>query len=138
MQFARHYAPARLARLGFASAAAQHQILLQSDAILEHFVADVRRFLDYVIIMDARTAIQGRQILFEGAQGLLLDQERGEFPHVTLLYRPAGAVLTLANEWGLKQLEVTYVTWAYLTRHGAGPLPHELPDKPYPRRHRCH
>ncbi len=128
----RHYAPARLARLGFAGAAAQHQMLLQSDAILEHFVADVRRFLDQVTMMDAKTAIQGRQILFEGAQGLLLDQERGEFPHVTRSYTGLRNVLTLANEWGLKQLEVTYVTRAYLTRHGAGPLPHELPDKPYP------
>ena len=33
---------------------------------------------------------------------------------------------------GLERLDVTYVTRAYLTRHGAGPLPRERPEKPYP------
>jgi adenylosuccinate synthase len=72
------------------------------------------------------------RLLFEGAQGLLLDQDRGFFPHVTRSNTGLRNVLTLADEWGLERLEVTYVTRAYLTRHGAGPLPHELPDKPYP------
>ncbi len=126
------YAPARLARLGFPTAAAQHRALLQSDAILEHFCTDVRRFLDRVTVMDAPTAIQGRSLLFEGAQGLWLDQDRGYFPHVTRSHTGLRNVLTLAGEWGLEQLAVTYVTRAYLTRHGAGPLPHELPGLPYP------
>ncbi len=128
----RGYAPVRLAWLGFPAAAAQHQTLLQSDAILAHFVADVRRFLDRVTVMDAPTAIQGRNLLFEGAQGLWLDQDRGYFPHVTRSHTGLRNVLTLAGDWGLEQLAVTYVTRAYLTRHGAGPLPHELPGLPYP------
>lgn len=128
----RSYAPARLARLGFPAAAAQHRTLLQSDAILEHFCTDVRRFLDRVTVMDAPMAIQGRSLLFEGAQGLWLDQDRGYFPHVTRSHTGLRNVLTLAREWGLEQLAVTYVTRAYLTRHGAGPLPHELPGLPYP------
>ncbi|CDH44077.1 adenylosuccinate synthetase, partial [Candidatus Contendibacter odensensis] len=128
----RCYAPARLARLGFEAAAAQNRTLLQSDAILKHFVADGRRFLDSVTVMDAKAAISGRSLLFEGAQGLLLDQERGCFPYVTRSHTGLRNVLTLAGEWGLEWIEVTYVTRAYLTRHGAGPLLHELPDKPYP------
>jgi adenylosuccinate synthase len=128
----RCYAPARLARLGFGAAAAQQKSLFLSDAILEHFVADGRRFLDSVTVIDAKAALSGRRLLFEGAQGLLLDQERGCFPHVTRSHTGLRNVLTLADEWGLERLEVTYVTRAYLTRHGAGPLPHELPDKPYP------
>ena len=128
----RNYAPARLARLGFPTAAVQHRNLLQSDAILEHFCTDVRRFLDRVTVSDATAAIQGRSLLFEGAQGLWLDQDRGYFPHVTRSHTGLHNVLILAKEWGLRQLAVTYVTRAYLTRHGAGPLPHELPDLPYP------
>jgi adenylosuccinate synthase len=41
-------------------------------------------------------------------------------------------VLTLAAELGLERLDVSYVTRAYLTRHGAGPLPHEVVNPPYP------
>ncbi len=128
----RHYAPNRLARLGFGDACLREAGLFQSDAILERYVEDVRCFLSAVTVMDARAAIQGRQMLFEGAQGLLLDQERGFFPYVTRSHTGLRNVLALAGEWGLERLAVTYATRAYLTRHGAGPLPGELPEKPYP------
>lgn len=128
----RDYAPARLVRLGFGDAYLREAGLFQSDAILERYVEDVRRFLDAVTVMNAPAAIQGRQILFEGAQGLLLDQERGFFPYVTRSHTGLRNVLTLAGEWRLERLEVTYATRAYLTRHGAGPLPGELAEKPYP------
>jgi len=128
----RHYAPNRLARLGFGDAYLREAGLFQSDTILERYVEDVRCFLNAVTVMDARAAIQGRQMLFEGAQGLLLDQDRGFFPYVTRSYTGLRNVLALADEWGLERLEVTYATRAYLTRHGAGPLPGELSEKPYP------
>lgn len=127
----RNYTPARLARLGFADAFAQNAHLFQSDAILEHFVVDASRFLEAVTFADARAATHGRHLLFEGAQGLLLDQDRGFFPHVTRSNTGLRNVLALARELDLTQLEVTYATRAYLTRHGAGPLPRELPEKPY-------
>jgi adenylosuccinate synthase len=128
----RCYAPTRLAQLGFGDTYLREVGLFQSDAILERYVEDVQRFLDAVAVIDAQTAIQGRQILFEGAQGLLLDQERGFFPYVTRSHTGLRNVLTLAGEWGLERLEVTYATRAYLTRHGAGPLPGEWPEKLYP------
>jgi adenylosuccinate synthase len=40
-------------------------------------------------------------------------------------------VLDVAAEAQIAALDVTYVTRAYLTRHGAGPLAGELPDQPY-------
>lgn len=128
----RDYAPARLARLGFAAAFARNADLFLSDAILERFVEDAGRFLQAITVADARAATRGRHLLFEGAQGLLLDQDRGFFPHVTRSNTGLRNVLALAEELDLKQLEVTYATRAYLTRHGAGPLPRELPEKPYP------
>lgn len=128
----RVYAPARLARLGFGEAFARNAGLFLSDAILEHFVADTRCFLARTTVADIQTATHSRRLLFEGAQGLLLDQDRGFFPHVTRSNTGLRNVLALADDLGLERLEVTYVTRAYLTRHGAGPLPHELPEKPYP------
>jgi adenylosuccinate synthase len=70
-------------------------------------------------------------VIFEGAQGLLLDQDRGFFPHVTRSNTGLRNVVVLAEEAGIGALDVTYATRAYMTRHGAGPLPGELPDQPY-------
>lgn len=128
----RNYAPARLAQLGCGDACFREAGRFQSDAILERYVEDVRRFLDVAAVVDAQAAVQNRRILFEGAQGLLLDQERGFFPYVTRSHTGLRNVLALAGEWGLERLEVTYATRAYLTRHGAGPLPGECSEKPYP------
>ena len=128
----RDYAPVRLARLGFADAFARNADLFRSDAILERYVEDARRFVEAITVADARTATRGRHLLFEGAQGLLLDQDRGFFPHVTRSNTGLRNVLALAEELRLERLEVTYATRAYSTRHGAGPLPRELPEKPYP------
>lgn len=128
----RDYAPVRLARLGFADAVSHHAHLLLSDSILERFIEDARRFLQLTTMADIGRSTAGRALLFEGAQGLLLDQDRGFFPHVTRSNTGLRNVLTLAQELALSQLDVTYVTRPYATRHGAGPLPHELPEKPYP------
>ena len=70
--------------------------------------------------------------MFEGAQGLLLDQDRGHFPHVTRSNTGLHNVLILAEELHVGRLDVTYTTRCYLTRHGAGPMRHETSDPPYP------
>jgi adenylosuccinate synthase len=69
------------------------------------------------------------RVIFEGAQGLLLDQDYGTFPHVTRSNTGLKNVRALVGD---APLDVKYVTRAYTTRHGAGPLPFELPEKPYP------
>jgi adenylosuccinate synthase len=86
----------------------------------------------------AHTTMIGNQVIhdystviFEGAQGLLLDQDKGFFPHVTRSYTGLNNVLAIAQKTGIKQLEVFYTARSYLTRHGAGPLPFELPAAPY-------
>jgi adenylosuccinate synthase len=71
------------------------------------------------------------QVVFEGAQGLLLDQDRGAFPYVTRSHTGIRNALEVAAEAGIDALDVTYVSRAYLTRHGAGPLSNELQGKPY-------
>jgi adenylosuccinate synthase len=70
-------------------------------------------------------------VIFEGAQGLQLDPDYGVMPHVTPSHTGLKNVVPLAREMAIDELEVTYVTRCYLTRHGAGPLPFEC-SKPYP------
>lgn len=75
-------------------------------------------------------AAYGGPLVFEGAQGLMLDQDSPDFPYVTHAHTGSKNVKELCAEWGVTDLELTYVTRSYLTRHGAGPLPNEepLPD----------
>jgi adenylosuccinate synthase len=66
--------------------------------------------------------------IFEGAQGLLLDQGRTEFhPHVTHSNTGMKNVKALCAQAGIAEVETYYVSRTYLTRHGAGPLPGEDP-----------
>lgn len=66
---------------------------------------------------------QCKDPVFEGAQGLLLDQDNEEFfPHVTSSSTGMKNVRTLCAQGGF-DVEPYYVSRSYLTRHGAGPLP---------------
>ena len=63
-------------------------------------------------------------VIFEGAQGALLDRDRGFFPHVTPSRITRAAAETAARDLGLDgALEVWGVLRSYHTRHGEGPLP---------------
>ncbi len=71
---------------------------------------------------------QGKNVLFEGAQGTLLDIDHGTYPYVTSSNTTAGNAATGS---GLGPLYFDYVlgiTKAYTTRVGAGPFPTELKD----------
>lgn len=70
--------------------------------------------------------------VFEGAQGLLLDQDNKQFfPHVTHSSTGMKNVEVLCALAGIKDMEIYYVSRTYLTRHGAGPLPGEDPSLYY-------
>lgn len=64
--------------------------------------------------------------VFEGAQGLLLDQDNKQFfPHVTRSNTGMKNVRILCAQAGIDKIDPYYVSRTYLTRHGAGPLPGE-------------
>lgn len=71
-------------------------------------------------------------VIFEGAQGLRLDEDAPGFPHVTRSKTGLTNVVTLLKETGKGEVDVYYVTRPYITRHGNGPLLHEVPTPPYP------
>ena len=83
------------------------------------WVADVSLFL-------ARARETGRSIMFEGAQGTLLDIDHGTYPYVTSSNATIGGALTGLGI-GPKAIDgVLGVAKAYTTRVGEGPLPTEL------------
>lgn len=70
--------------------------------------------------------------VFEGAQGLLLDQNNKEyFPHLTHSNTGMKNVEVLLAQGGFAKKEIYYVSRTYLTRHGAGPLPGYDPSLTY-------
>lgn len=72
---------------------------------------------------------QEKSILFEGAQGTLLDIDQGTYPYVTSSNTTAGAAATGTGFGPLYLDEVLGVTKAYATRVGGGPFPTELQNE---------
>ncbi|MEI8594070.1 adenylosuccinate synthase [Photobacterium sp. SP02] len=95
-------------------------VLAQAD-ILTSMVIDVTQELD-----DARK--RGDKIMFEGAQGTLLDIDHGTYPYVTSSNTTAGGVAA-GSGFGPRYLGyILGIAKAYCTRVGAGPFPTELDD----------
>ena len=71
----------------------------------------------------------GKKILFEGAQGILLDVDHGTYPFVTSSNTVASSAAT-GTGCGIDTINyVLGITKAYTTRVGEGPFPTELKDK---------
>ena len=89
---------------------------------IKSMVADISEMLD-----QARKA--GESIMFEGAQGTLLDIDHGTYPYVTSSNTTVGGVAT-GSGFGPRYLDyVLGITKAYTTRVGSGPFPTELDDE---------
>src|SRR5204863_8142268 len=85
------------------------------------YAAPVWRMLD-----EARRA--GRRILFEGAQGVMLDVDHGTYPYVTSSNTVAGQAAAGSGTAPGAIGFVLGITKAYTTRVGSGPFPTELTD----------
>jgi len=125
------YVPRRLAALGLSGLDAQAAGRLANDSALQRYAHAAMQFRGMTQLARPDVLARYAQVVFEGAQGLLLDQQRGAFPYVTRSHTGIRNALEVAAEAGIAALDVIYVTRAYLTRHGAGPLANELPEKPY-------
>ena len=87
--------------------------------LLKPMVADVPALLD-------KARKSGEEIMFEGAQGTLLDIDHGTYPYVTSSNTTAGGVATGAG-FGPRYIDyVLGIVKAYTTRVGSGPFPTEL------------
>ena len=72
---------------------------------------------------------ENRKVLFEGAQGVMLDLDQGTYPYVTSSNPSAGGVCIGAGVGPSKIQQVIGVAKAYTTRVGDGPFPTELFDE---------
>ena len=85
--------------------------------------------LDDIPMMLEKARRDKKRILFEGAQGALLDIDHGTYPFVTSSNTTAGGVAT-GSGFGPRFIDqVIGVTKAYTTRVGAGPFPTELDNE---------
>ncbi len=101
------------------------ELLEKLTAVAEHitpYAAPVWRLLD-----EARRA--GQRILFEGAQGALLDVDHGTYPYVTSSNTIAGQAAIGTGIGPSALSHVLGITKAYTTRVGEGPFPTELDDE---------
>jgi adenylosuccinate synthase len=90
-------------------------------------ILDERRF-------SARLAQQD-DVIFEGAQGVLLDEWRGFHPYTTWSTCTYDNALEIAHGWDVMRIGVVRT---YATRHGAGPFPTERDDLALPEPHNAH
>lgn len=75
-----------------------------------------------------RALAQGKKVMFEGAQGTMLDIDHGTFPYVTSSSAAAGGACTGTGVAPTRIDGVIGVAKAYITRVGAGPFPSEVLD----------
>lgn len=122
-------------------------VLSYHNFILEHYhnhqTLDYREILDQLLLMveklqpmraDIASLLsnyhkEGKNILFEGAQGTLLDIDHGSYPYVTSSNTVAGAA-SVGSGYSPRYFNyILGIMKAYTTRVGAGPFPTELQDE---------
>lgn len=117
------YALSRMSELGIRPNS-RFLELLYSESLLESFLVAAKHLARSCDFRKPDT-LRNKQLVFEGAQGLLLDQSHSFFPHVTRSNTGLSNVVEIAAEAGFTDLNVYYLTRTYMTRHGAGPFPTE-------------
>lgn len=107
---------------------------MRLEAIMARWQSDAQAFLTTTMsAIDTSAIAASDDVVFEGAQGLRLDEQAPFFPHVTRSRTGLTNVISLLAEAQreAEPLHVHYVTRAYVTRHGAGPLPGEVEGHPF-------
>ncbi|MBX5475910.1 MAG: adenylosuccinate synthase [Clostridia bacterium] len=101
------------------------------DALLEQYSEFARRLAPFVTdtaVLINRAIDRGEHVLFEGAQGTMLDLDHGTYPYVTSSYPTAGGACLGSGVGPTRIDRVIGVAKAYTSRVGDGPFPTELRD----------
>ena len=127
------YLPYRLKELGVNSIPIEYIDLLKNENILKNYFKDMKFFFDNVKLTTSSILNDYDDIVFEGAQGLLLDQNSEYFPNVTPSNTGMKNVSKIIKDFKFENenIEITYITRNYMTKHGAGIFTTETKDKPY-------
>jgi adenylosuccinate synthase len=109
-----------------------NQLPLDFDPIYEEYLGYADRLQEYVTdtsLLVWEAIRDEKNVLFEGAQGTLLDIDHGTYPFVTSSNPTAGGAAT-GSGIGPRDIDnVIGVAKAYITRVGTGPFPTELHDE---------
>jgi adenylosuccinate synthase len=126
------YAVGRLISLGMAEDAILEIKEYDLDKILDGTIKQVEFFLDHMTMVSCSILDFYDNVVFEGAQGLMLDEFHPYFPYVTRSRTGIYNVNDIINgnkAYKNTKVEIYYVTRIYTTRHGAGPFPTEVVDE---------
>jgi adenylosuccinate synthase len=123
--------PARMQSLGL-EPDSTFAMLIKSEKLASDFDSAVDVFLANTYIAGPELLASFKTIVFEGAQGLALDQNNTrDFPYLTHSNTGLQNVVKLCEAARVTELFPHYVTRCYSTRHGAGPFPGEIAGLPY-------
>lgn len=106
--------------------------VLDYDAMVEELAGAARQLVPHIADTSEylhEAVVEGKKVLFEGAQGVMLDVDHGTYPFVTSSNTAAGAVCSGAGLAPSLIGRVMGISKAYTTRVGAGPFPTELDDE---------
>ncbi len=109
-----------------------NQLPMEPEAVADEYLSYADRLLPYVtdtslLLWEGIRA--GASVLFEGAQGTLLDIDHGTYPFVTSSNPTAGGA-AVGSGIGPKDIDrIVGVAKAYISRVGTGPFPTELHDE---------
>lgn len=129
-QIRSEYFMQRIKKLNLSLAKEEKEILF-NEYLIENFIEDMNQMIKQVPIYNTKILLSYDTIIFEGAQGLLLDQNRKEgMPHLTPSNtgskNPCHILRELTKLYKERiDVEFCYVTRTYLTRHGAGDMEFE-------------
>jgi adenylosuccinate synthase len=104
---------------------------LETAGLLEQYLeiaAHISGLVADTCVLLNRALDNGESVLFEGAQGTMLDIDHGTYPYVTSSNATSGGVATGLGVAPSRIQGVVGVTKAYTTRVGSGPFPTEMPD----------
>ena len=93
------------------------------------FAEQIAPFVTDTAVLLNKAIDEGQNVMFEGAQGALLDIDHGTYPYVTSSSATSGGAVTGTGVGPTKIGTVIGVTKAYVTRVGEGPFPTEMHDE---------
>jgi len=92
----------------------------------QDFAEVLKKYMADTALVLSKELRAGKKLLFEGAQGTLLDVDHGTYPYVTSSSTCAGGAATGSGVSPREIHEVIGISKAYVTRVGSGPFPTEL------------
>jgi adenylosuccinate synthase len=104
---------------------------LKTEGLLEQYLelaAHIRGLVTDTAVLLSNALDNGETVLFEGAQGTMLDIDHGTYPYVTSSNATSGGAFTGLGVAPTRLTGVVGVTKAYTTRVGSGPFPTEMVD----------